>query len=80
VQVTPLRVVSHPAGVRGLIYDPHESYWGDMPVNPDQVDRVAVLNFPDGYDPKIRCLSFYFYDALPLDPIEAVLLSVQFTR
>jgi hypothetical protein len=80
IPVTPLRVVSHLAGVQGIIYDPNESFWGDMSVNPDRTDRVAVLNFPSGYDPKIQCLSFYFYDQTPLDTIEAVLLSVQFTR
>jgi hypothetical protein len=78
--VTPLRVVTHPGGVEGIVYDPNESYWGDMPVNPDRADRAAVLNLPAGYHPKIECLSFYFYDALPLETIEAVLLSVRFTR
>jgi hypothetical protein len=80
LQVTPLRVVSHPAGVQGIIYDPNPSYWGDMAINPDKADRAAVLNLPAGYDPKIECLSFYFYDETPLDTIEAVLLSVKFTR
>jgi hypothetical protein len=79
-QVTPLRIVQHPAGTEGLIYDPNGSYWGDMPINPSAVDRVAILNLPEGYHPKIACLSFYFYDQLPLDQIEAVLLSVEFTN
>ena len=80
LQVTPLRVVSHPAGVQGIIYDPNESYWGEMSINPEEVDRAAVLNLPEGYDPAIQCLSFYFYEETPLDTIEAVLLSVRFSR
>jgi hypothetical protein len=80
IQVTPLRIVQHPAGTEGLIYDPNESFWGDMPANLSGVDRAAILNLPEGTHPKIGCLSFYFYDEIPLEQIEAVLLSVEFTH
>ena len=79
LEVTPLRVVAHPQGVEGLIVDPNDFFFTDeMLSNPERVDRLAILNFPEGYHPKLECLAFYFYDETSLDTLEEVLLSVEF--
>ena len=71
-EIEPLQVVTRTDGLRGLVFVPGSIY------NPNNVAKAAVLNLPQGYHPKIKCLSFYFADETSLDDIEAVLRSVTF--
>jgi hypothetical protein len=79
IEVTPLAFVSHPFGAEGLIFDPNGSFWSYARIHPEAVDRVAILNFPIGYHPQLKCIAFYVYDETPLDLIEDIILSVEFS-
>lgn len=56
-QVTPLRIIQHPQGMQGLIFDPNQ-YWAPY-TDPDE--RLAILNLPEDHRSDVKCLSFRFF-------------------
>ncbi len=76
--VMPLRVVAHPDGMEGIILDPNAYFFDDEMLGYlDKVDRMAILNLPEGYHPRLECMTFYFYAETSVDTIEEVLLSLE---
>lgn len=70
IDVTPLRVVERPDGLRGIIYDANEWFSKDQKI---AGALAAVLNFPKGFHRNYEAIAFYFEDPTPLDTIEQVL-------
>ena len=74
-EVTPLRVIRHPAGVYAMVYNPYLAlgeFWPD--------ELVAIIYLPEGHHPDIEVLNIQFIDEISLATIEEVVLSVRFTH
>jgi hypothetical protein len=74
--VNPIRIVSRPDGLTGIVFDARE-FWGSD--DPPQHDRIAVLNFPADQPGEFEAIAFYFLDETWIEDIDLVLRSVTFS-
>ena len=72
VEVQPIRVVTRSDGLQGIIFTPETGFFNSR-------GTCAVLHLPEGYDPKIKVISFYYADPTSWEDIESVLGSVSYT-
>ncbi|MGH2726779.1 MAG: hypothetical protein ACRDKS_07355, partial [Actinomycetota bacterium] len=74
IEIQPLRVVSRPDGLRGVIYDANVWFPKGSSI-PGAI--AAVLNLPKGFHPNYEALALYFEDPTSLDAIEHALKLVR---
>ncbi|MEX2554467.1 MAG: hypothetical protein WEB06_02420 [Actinomycetota bacterium] len=74
-EIKPLRIVTRPDGLSGVIYDANAWFVSKADVRiPGAL--AAVLNFPKGFHARYEAIAFYFEDPAALDTIETVLRAV----
>jgi hypothetical protein len=69
-KIKPLRIVTRPDGLRGVIFRAKELYPAGQTVGGS---LAAVLNFPKKFDKHYEAIAFYFEGPTPLDRVETVL-------
>ncbi len=72
-KIQPLRIVTRPDGLRGVIFKAKELYPAGQTVDGS---LAAVLNFPKKFDKHYEAIAFYFEGPTPLDKVETVLRAV----
>ena len=72
-KIHPLKIVTRPDGLRGVIFKSKELYPSGQTV---EGSLAAVLNFPKKFDKHYEAIAFYFEGPTPLDRVETVLRAV----